>query len=110
MSREFGSYMNGYFHSQMEYAAEDCAAGDDELTRLWGGWFRAFYNVSYAIASSEAGDSGPDHSIYETIQAMPVLKRATADIESYLEPYQRVMNLAVRDKLEEIEKDSTPNA
>lgn len=42
MSREFGSYVNGYFHSQMEQAAEDCKNGDYPLTKVWGNFLKEF--------------------------------------------------------------------
>jgi hypothetical protein len=103
MSREFGSDMSGYFHTQIQFAADDCESGNDELTRLWGEWFREFYHIAYAIASSEACDSGPDFPIYETIQAMPKLKKIMKCIENYTMPYQDVMRRAVREKLQEIE-------
>ncbi len=71
MSREFGSYETGYFHYQMSNATSDCLGGSDELTRLWGKFFAEFEPIAYAIASSEAGDSGPA-------------------IEAYVNTYERV--------------------
>lgn len=99
MSREFGSYMSGYFHHQMQYAAEDCASGKDELTRLWGKFFEEFYHVAYQIANSEACDSGPDAPIIETIQRLPALKKHLDDIEKYTRTYKDCMEEAVRQAL-----------
>ena len=99
MSREFGSYSSGYFHSQMQTAADDCKAGRDPLTQLWGEFLDEFAAVAYDIASSEACDSGPDAPIIETIQRMPSLKRKLNAIEMFVEPYKRVADEAVRRKV-----------
>ncbi len=101
MSREFGSYMSGYFHSQIEYAAEDLAEGRGELTHLWGEWFREFYDVAYAIANFEASDSGEWDPIMATIKALPTLKKAIAAIEHYLMPYEDVIEATLREKVQE---------
>jgi hypothetical protein len=84
MSREFGSYEPGYFHYQMDLAAQDCREGNDELTRLWGGFLSAFYPIAYAIASSEAGDSGPDFPVNATKEHMAALRRELDKIEQYV--------------------------
>lgn len=101
MSREFGSYHAGYFHYQMETAADDCLSGHDELTRLWGAFLREFAHVAYAIASSEANDSGPDYPIFETMERLPELKRRLAAIEAYTAPYRAVAEAAVRRHIED---------
>lgn len=103
MSREFGSYMSGYFHSQIGYAVGDLAEGSHELTRLWGKWFEEFYPVAYAIASCEACDSGAYDPIMTTIQKLSALKQAMAAIKEYLRPFEDVIEVAIREK---IEKDS----
>lgn len=95
MSREFGSYTSGYFHTQIRTAAEDCLGGGDKLTQLWGGVLRAFSEVAYAIASSEAGDSGPDFPIWRTITDMPGILAAIHDVQQYVEKYEKVAHLAV---------------
>jgi len=104
MSREFGSYMSGYFHSQIDYAAEDLAEGKGELTRLWGKWFREFYPVAYAIANYEADDSGSYDPIITTIKALPALKQAMSAIEKYIEPFDDVIEAAIREKVKEDSK------
>lgn len=109
MSREFGSYVSGYFHSQIDYAAGDLAEGNGELTRLWGKWFREFYDTAYAIASYEAGDSGTYYPVITTIKALPALKQAMADIEEYLRPFERVMEEAIREKVKD-SKDAAPES
>jgi hypothetical protein len=99
MSREFGSCMGGYFNSQMEQAASDLMSGRDALTRVWAPFFEEFCPIAYAIASSEAGDSGPDYSILETIRHIDRLKALLGDIEKHVEPYKRVAETAVREAL-----------
>ena len=83
MSRQFGSCQPGYFHSQIMTASEDCQEGNDELTRLWGDFLGAFYPIAYAIASSEAGDSGPDLPIKRTLEHLPKLRQCLDDIEQF---------------------------
>lgn len=101
LSREFGSYMSGYFHSQIDYAASDLAEGKGELTRLWGKWLEEFYKIAYAIASYEADDSGMYDPIVTTIKTLPALRVAMAAIEEYLDPFEDVMEMAVREKVED---------
>lgn len=96
MSREFGSYESGYFHTQMENAASDLARGGDELSRIWAGFFDEFQHVAYAIASSEAGDSSSDYPIFETMQRMKALKDRLRDVENFIAPFQSVAREAVR--------------
>ena len=101
MSREFGTYCTGYFHVQMEYAAEDCVGGDCEITRRWGKVLCAFVPIAYAIASAEAGDSGEDFPIMESIQQLPEFKAALVELEDYLYPFRRVMEEAVSKAVDE---------
>ncbi len=106
MSREFGSYGNGYFDTQMEYAADDLAGGRDELSRVWAGFFQEFRHVAYAIASSEAHDSGPDYPIFETIQRIDALKESLRRVEQFVQPYRMVAREAVSQALKD--KKETP--
>lgn len=99
MSREFGSYNSGYFDHQMEIAGKDCREGRDPLTKLWGEFLAEFQHVAYAIATSEACDSGPDYPIMENIQRMEELKRRLGNIESFLRPYSDCIRTAIRDTL-----------
>lgn len=101
MSREFGTYGGGYFHSKMNDAADDLAGGNDQMTRLWGKFFDAFRDVAYAIASSEAGDSGEEHTVIETIRHLPAMKAALAAIEQHVRGYDDVARDAVRKALDE---------
>lgn len=96
MSREFGSYMQGYFHQQIDWAAEDCKGGRDPLTKLWGEFLTEFSTIAYQIANSEACDSGPDAPIIATIENIGVLKRRLEEIEKYVQPYRRCMEQALR--------------
>ena len=105
MSREFGSYTSGYFHYQMEVAAEDCKQGDYELTKLWGEFLAEFYDVAYAIASVEAGDSSPEDSILTTMRKMEGLQARLNDIKEYLKPFDRVAQVAVREALKKANKN-----
>jgi hypothetical protein len=97
MSGEFGSYNNGYFHTQMETAAYDCTNGRDQLTKLWGKFLHAFVPVAEGISYSEAYDSGPDDPIVVNIRQLKALRAALDEIEDYLRPYERVMQQAVRE-------------
>ena len=99
MSREFGQYNSGYFHTQMMYAKEDCLSGDDELTRLWGKFFEAFEDVAYAIATSEAGDSSKAFPIRINIEQMQHINDTLVSIKDYLDPFKEVMDRAVADSL-----------
>ncbi len=101
MSREFGSDASGYFHQQMQNAADDCLDGRDKLTKLWGAFFKEFYDVAYAISTSEAGDSGPDFPILETIKKLPALKDKFNQIENYCSVFDDVAQKAIRDYLEQ---------
>lgn len=105
MSREFGSYGGGYFHSKMNDAADDLASGRDDMTKLWGKFFDAFRDVAYAIASSEACDSSEDHTIVETIQHLPAMKAALTAIEHHVRVYDDVAKDAVRKALEAKQKN-----
>lgn len=97
MSREFGSCSSGYFHQQIENAASDCLNGKDDLTRLWGEFFREFEPVAYAIATSEACDSDVSYSIKENLRHIAKLKSALDSIDAYLKPFGRVADDAVRE-------------
>lgn len=99
MSREFGSYASGYLHTQIECAADDLAGGRDATTRVWADLIKAFHPVAYAICSSEACDSGEYDSIMRSIEQMPALKAALAKAEAHIDPYRRVMEEAVRNKV-----------
>ena len=97
MSREFGSCAGGYFHTQINDAAGDCLGGNDELTRLWGKFLLEFYPVAYAIASSEAGNTGSDYPIIKCMEQWASIRDAIDEIDNYLDPYRRVANQAVSD-------------
>jgi len=99
MSREFGEHGGCYFHHLIDNAADDAAAGDDEITRLWGVVLRAFHPVAHAIASSEAGDAGPDLSILRTTQQMPEIRRALRAIDDYTKPFEYYASEAVKQAL-----------
>ena len=101
MSREFGNlYNGGYFHDEIRHAAEDCATGRDQLTKLWGEFLEEFYNIAYQISNSEASDSGPYAPIIESINRMESLKAALDKINEYLDPFRDVMAEAVRNENE----------
>jgi hypothetical protein len=100
MSREFGSHLRGYFHHQIEYAAQDCLDGRDETTRKWGKFLRALEPVAYAIATSEACDSGEEFPVMETIKHMPALEAALDEIKRHIKVYENIADQAVRDAME----------
>lgn len=101
MSREFGEYMGGYFHTKVRFAADDALNGSQEITRLWGSVLDSLAEVAYAIASAEANDSGPDYPIFESLAQLPRIRNGLQEIESYLEPFRRVAEEAVRRSLTE---------
>ena len=104
MSREFGSYENGYFHQQIQQGAKDCLEGNDELTRLWGKFLEEFYEVAYAISTSEAGDSGPYRPIIENLNRMTALQDRLDDIKSFLEIFDDVAKRAVSEYIDSQKK------
>lgn len=95
MSREFGTYVSGYFHQKIDSAADDCREGKDELTKLWGKFLEEFSYVANEISNSEAFDSGPEAPILESSKRIRALKSKLQAIEEYLEPYQRIAEEAV---------------
>lgn len=99
MSREFGQQSRGYFHTQMAYAAEDCLGGTDELTRKWGEFLSIFEDIAYAIASSEAKDSGAYVPIIKTIELLPRLQAEVDKIAKYVAPFKQVADAAVCEAL-----------
>jgi hypothetical protein len=101
MSREFGSYTAGYFHDQIRQGAEDCLGGRDELTRLWGEFLREFAEIARAISGAEECDNGPEYPIEETISRLPALRRHLRAIETYVDPFKRIAEDAVRRALDE---------
>lgn len=105
MSREFGAYIGGYFYDKVRNAADDCRDGRDDLTRLWGKFLTEFSDIAYAIASSEACDSGLDYPIFECIERLPRLNAILNEIDHYLRPFRDVAEAAVRARLRDIEKE-----
>jgi hypothetical protein len=99
MSREFGSHNAGYFHQQIESAAEDCLKGKDDLTKLWGEFLKEFSHVAYAISTSEACDSGPDYPIIETIRRWEGLAQRFHRVAEYIHPFHKVMEEAIASKI-----------
>jgi hypothetical protein len=100
MSGEFGSYISGYFDSQILYAADDLEGGSLEITRMWSQFFREFYPVAIAIAYAEACDYGPEAPILATIEYMSKLKQALYKIDDAMNVYRDVMKAAVKKEME----------
>lgn len=92
--------MNGYFHQRIDQCADDALAGQDEITKLWGAFLKEFSHIAYAIASSEACDSGVEYPIMETIERSKALYEKLDAIRSYTRPFQDCMNKAVREYIE----------
>lgn len=101
MSGEFGDYLGGYFHNKIQSAAEDAAHGRDPLTKLWGKFLEEFEDIARAISYSEACDSGPHDTIFNTLQRLPELKRRLETIESFVYTYKRVAEDAVEKAVKE---------
>ena len=96
MSREFGRSWSGYIHTQIQWAAEDCAeSGTCELTKLYGKLFEAMYPVIYQLASYEASDSTQSTFIMEAMMQHTTIAKALKDIENYLEPFRAVATQAI---------------
>lgn len=96
MSREFGSYENGYFHDQLYRGASDCLNGREEITRKWGAVLMAMEQIAVAISSAEACDSCVDYPILQSMADLPNVCNALKDVEDYLKPFKRVAEEAVR--------------
>lgn len=97
MSGEFGSYGGGYFHTQIEQAADDClSSGNEQITREWGKVLQAFYPVAHAISWCEARDSGVDAPIMATIEHLPDIQKAIDDVKRYVRPFQDIADAALR--------------
>lgn len=98
MSGEFGTYhVSGYFHYQIEVAADDCLQGGGEITRLWGEFLNAFVPVAHEISWFEAADSGVDAPIVATLEHLTELRAKLRAIENYVEPFKRAAPRPVRD-------------
>lgn len=93
--------MSGYLHQQIEYAADDCLSGRDEITKKWGKFLKTFSKIAYAIASSEACDSGSDYPITETIKLKRQLENDLQEVFKYVQPFEDCMQEAVREALKE---------
>lgn len=107
MSREFGDHCGGYFHDKIYSCLEDLKheAGED-FHKKFVPLFQELYEVAYAIASVEAGDSCIDRSIFQSMESIPKMKKVLEDIENELRPYRRVAETAVRKALDEQTKAS----
>ncbi len=99
MSREFGSYANGYFHTQMVIAAQDCLDGKFEITRKWGGVLEEFKTIAFAISSAEAYDSFESEPILASIEKIGNIERKLEDLRKYLALFVMVSEEAVREHL-----------
>lgn len=88
MSREFGSWVSEYFHTQIETCADDALAGECEITRKWGSVLKAMEPIAYSIASAEAHDSGEYDPIMASIAHFDNVRIALEDIRQYLQTYK----------------------
>lgn len=101
MSGEFGSYNEGYFHSQMEYAADDCLGGSYEITKKWGEFLNEFRDVATAISWAEACDTGESHAIIESMKKIELLEQKLRDIKQYLRPFKDVAEKLTQKSIED---------
>lgn len=58
MSREFGDINGLFLHHAIKHCAEECEGGAFEATQAIGEVLDVLYDIAYACASAEAGDSG----------------------------------------------------
>lgn len=100
MSREFGEYGGGgYFHDKLRNALEDLQhEAREDFHKKFIPLFEQLYELAYAIASVEAGDSCIDRSIFQTMESMPHMRKWMEEMNKELEVYRRVAQEAVRDK------------
>ena len=96
MSGEFGSYTGGYVHDQIDYAADDCQASDEPMTRLLGDILRALHPIARGVCWHEAADSGPEAPVMAAMEALPAVRAAVRAMEKHVEPYRRVAERAIR--------------
>jgi len=97
MSGEFGSYnTTGYMDEQIRTAADDCASGQEEITKLWGKVLEEIYPIARDICRSEAADASVAETIFTSMEQIPRIKARIAEIEKSLETYRAVMYTAVR--------------
>lgn len=99
MSREFGACIDGYFHEQIECAANDCLGGQCKITRLWGGVFYELEDIAYAIASAEACDSGESYPIKQTMKDLDAVYKALDKVKQYIMPFKEVAEEATEEAL-----------
>lgn len=105
MSREFGDHTGGYFHDKVRGCVDDLKEeATEEFHKEFIPLFESLYEIAYAIASVEACDSSLPRTINTTIEELPRLKRAIAQIEQKVEPYKRVAEYAVEDYIRQKEK------
>jgi len=83
MSGEFGSYSAGYLHRQIERAAEDCADGRLEITRLWGKVFEIIHPVARGICWAEECDTSESDPCEQTVEWAQKLRLALNDCFDY---------------------------
>ena len=89
MSREFGQYSGGcYFHDHIRYAFEDAESGSEDITKLVAALLKPLVEVSYAVSSLEASDSGKLFPVQEVIKALPDLEAAVRALQYYVRDYQ----------------------
>jgi len=96
MSGEFGSYENGYFHTQIRIGAQDCKEGECELTRLFGDFLKSFHPIARAISWSEAGDSAESSLIIRCVEDFPELEKRMDSIKKYLRVYAEIRDEALK--------------
>lgn len=101
MSREFGSYVAGYFHDQIDTCAIDALNGRCEITRKWGAVLKALYPIAYSISSAETGDSGEYDPILKSIEQINNVRAALDEVQDYLQPFKDVAREAVRKATED---------
>lgn len=105
MSREFGSYLPGYLYWQMELAADDCAGGRDEFTRLWQKFFHVLRDQMYEVCSSEAGDSGEAAPIKAARHCLPALRLELDNIGRYVAQFDGMTESEIYEVIDREEED-----
>ena len=86
MSREFGEYDGGYFHTKLQRCCEDAEAGRTDGAKVIAALLNPLADMAYAVSSEEACDSGPDGTVQTFAESAPALRSAMHALEAFTEP------------------------
>ncbi len=91
MSGEFGiDISNTFFHGHMNIACEILEGANLETTRELAKIYESLRMLARDISYAEADDSSEATLIFDAIKALPKIKEAVAEVESYLDRYENI--------------------